>query len=315
MTSRQILFQIHTHLITIHFGQDAHVKIGKDSQMEPTINQTTINTLVEDDAFFDGISSARSVDSTLRYKLLIVEDNRELQETLYDLFSPFYQIIQAYDGVEGFKMAHDKEPDIIVSDIMMPKMYGDQMCMNLKQDLTTCHIPIVLLTALSSTEDNIKGLIKGADDYISKPFNTRILLIKCNNLIRNRLLLQQKYRNAPVSEISLLASNKIDKNFLSKIEIIIDSHLDDTEFSIDRLAEEISVSRRSLFNKFKQLTGMTPNEFILNYKLKKAAFLLKENTSMQIGEIADKLGFGSSRYFSRCFKNQFQVSPQEYRNS
>lgn len=298
-----------------HFEQDAHVKIGKDSQMEPTINQTTINTLVEDDAFFDGISSARSVDSTLRYKLLIVEDNRELQETLYDLFSPFYQIIQAYDGVEGFKMAHDKEPDIIVSDIMMPKMYGDQMCMNLKQDLTTCHIPIVLLTALSSTEDNIKGLIKGADDYISKPFNTRILLIKCNNLIRNRLLLQQKYRNAPVSEISLLASNKIDKNFLSKIEIIIDSHLDDTEFSIDRLAEEISVSRRSLFNKFKQLTGMTPNEFILNYKLKKAAFLLKENTSMQIGEIADKLGFGSSRYFSRCFKNQFQVSPQEYRNS
>lgn len=198
---------------------------------------------------------------------------------------------------------------------MMPKMNGDQMCLKLKQHIETCHIPIVLLTALSSNENNINGLLKGADDYITKPFNTKILIIKCNNLIRNRLLLQQKYQNEPASTMQLLACNETDKLFLQKIETIIESHLDDTVFSIDRLAEEIAISRRSLYNKFKQLTGMTPNDFILNYKLKKAAFLLTNDINLSIGEIADRLGFGSPRYFSRCFKNQFDISPMDYRNN
>ena len=250
-----------------------------------------------------------------RYKILIVEDNRELQETLNALFSPFYQVLQAYDGVEGLRIAHEEEPDIIVSDIMMPGMYGDQMCFELKQNIATCHIPVILLTALSSTEDNIEGLMKGADDYITKPFNTKILLVKCNNLIRNRLLQQQKYQHEPASTMQLLANNETDKKFLQKVESVIEAYLSDTEFSIDKLAEEVAISRRSLFSKFKQLTGMTPNDFILNYKLKKAAFLLKDDTNLQIAEIADMLGFGSPRYFSRCFKNQFNASPMEYRNS
>ena len=115
--------------------------------------------------------------------------------------------------------------------------------------------------------------------------------------------------------MQLLACNETDKLFLQKIETIIESHLDDTVFSIDRLAEEIAISRRSLYNKFKQLTGMTPNDFILNYKLKKAAFLLTNDINLSIGEIADRLGFGSPRYFSRCFKNQFDISPMDYRNN
>ena len=165
-----------------------------------------------------------------RYKILIVEDNRELQETLNALFSPFYQVLQAYDGVEGLRIAHEEEPDIIVSDIMMPGMYGDQMCFELKQNIATCHIPVVLLTALSSTEDNIEGLMKGADDYITKPFNTKILLVKCNNLIRNRLLQQQKYQHEPASTMQLLANNETDKKFLQKVESVIETYLSDTEF-------------------------------------------------------------------------------------
>lgn len=297
-----------------HFENDTNIRIDESSGTSNVVNEGYVSVLP---VFFGNEEDMPLLPegNENSYTLLIVEDNKELQETLTALFAPFYRVLHAYDGVEGLRIAHEEDPDIIVSDIMMPDMNGDRMCFELKQDITTCHIPIILLTALSSTEDNIDGLMKGADDYITKPFNTRILLIKCNNLIRNRLLQQQKYKHEPASTIQLLANNETDKKFLQKVESVIEAYLSDTEFSIDKLAEEVAISRRSLFNKFKQLTGMTPNDFILNYKLKKAAFLLKDNVNMQIGEIADMLGFGSSRYFSRCFKNQFKVSPLEYRNS
>lgn len=299
----------------LHFEKDAHVKIGETAGAVNTMTgYMPVESVALDDLHDLEVPALQKEDES-RYKILIVEDNRELQETLNALFSPFYQVLQAYDGVEGLRIAHEEEPDIIVSDIMMPGMYGDQMCFELKQNIATCHIPVVLLTALSSTEDNIEGLMKGADDYITKPFNTKILLVKCNNLIRNRLLQQQKYQHEPASTMQLLANNETDKKFLQKVESVIETYLSDTEFSIDKLAEEVAISRRSLFSKFKQLTGMTPNDFILNYKLKKAAFLLKDDTNLQIAEIADMLGFGSPRYFSRCFKNQFNASPMEYRNS
>lgn len=298
----------------LHFENDINIRIDESSDTSNAVNEECMSVLPVFGGNEEDIPLLPEGNEN-SYTLLIVEDNKELQETLTALFAPFYRVLHAYDGVEGLRIAHEEDPDIIVSDIMMPEMNGDQMCFELKQDITTCHIPIILLTALSSTEDNIDGLMKGADDYITKPFNTRILLIKCNNLIRNRLLQQQKYKHEPASTIQLLANNETDKKFLQKVESVIEAYLSDTEFSIDKLAEEVAISRRSLFNKFKQLTGMTPNDFILNYKLKKAAFLLKNKGNMQIGEIADMLGFGSSRYFSRCFKNQFKVSPQEYRNS
>lgn len=249
------------------------------------------------------------------YKILLVEDNEELLQTLTTLFSPLYQVLTARDGQEGLSIAIDHKPDIIVSDVMMPVMSGDEMCFELKQRIDTCHIPIILLTAQSSTESNMEGLIKGADDYITKPFNSRILLMKCNNMIRNRLLLQQNFQREPTSTIHLLAGNDTDKKFLQKIEEIITKHISNPDFSIDKLAEEVGMARSSLYSKFKQLTGLTPNDFILNYKLKQAAFLLENKPNMQIVDIAESLGFSSSRYFSRCFKSEFDVSPMEYRKT
>ena len=295
-----------------HFEKDPNVKIGKFTDVFSTKEGLPLEPVLIKDLSDMEIPAIKKEDKSL-YKLLIVEDNRELQEVLKTLFAPFYQVLQAYDGKDGFRVAHEQEPDIIVSDIMMPGLYGNQMCFDLKQDIATCHIPVILLTALSSEDDNIDGLIKGADDYITKPFNSKILLLKCNNLIRNRILLQQKYRHEPTSTVQLLASNETDKKFLQKVETVIETYLDSTEFSIDKLAEELTISRRSLFGKFKQLTGMTPNDFVLDYKLKKAASLLKKDNNLQIAEIADRLGFGSSRYFSRCFKKQYHVSPMEYR--
>jgi len=250
-----------------------------------------------------------------KYKILLVEDNEELLHTLATLFSPLYQIFMAKNGEEGLLLAIDHKPDIIVSDVMMPVMNGDEMCFELKQRIDTCHIPIILLTAQSSTESNMEGLIKGADDYITKPFNSRILLMKCNNMIRNRLLLQQNFQKEPTSTIHLLAGNDTDKKFLQKVEEIITKHISNPDFSIDKLAEEVAMARSSLYSKFKQLTGLTPNDFILNYKLKQAAFLLENKPNMQIVDIAEYLGFSSSRYFSRCFKAEFDVSPMEYRKT
>lgn len=247
------------------------------------------------------------------YTILIVEDHEELLQTLISLFSPLYRVISARNGEEALQKAIEEQPDLILSDIMMPRMTGTEMCMRIKSNLDLCHIPVVLLTALTSSEQNMEGLQRGADDYIGKPFNAKLLIVRCNNLIRNRRLLQNKYKQQSTTDTKLLATNKLDLNFIEKVEKIILDNIDNPDFDVNHLAQEMALGRSTLFSKFKGLTGMTPNEFILNYKLKQAANFLRNNPEMQIGDISDRLGFSSARYFSRCFKSQFSVSPIEYR--
>jgi signal transduction histidine kinase/DNA-binding response OmpR family regulator/ligand-binding sensor domain-containing protein len=247
--------------------------------------------------------------------MLIVEDNEELLQVLSTIFSPMYDIILARDGAEGLQKAVNKKPDLILSDVMMPVMSGTEMCLRIKSNLDTCHIPVVLLTALNSNEQNMEGLQRGADDYISKPFNAKLLLARCNNLIRNRQLSQKKYHSQEEFNIRNIATNQLDRNFMDKVEEIINRHLDDPEFDVNRLAKEMALGRSTLFTKFKGLTGLTPNEFILNYKLKRASALLRTRPDLQIVEISDLFGFSSSRYFSKCFKEQFSISPLDYRKN
>jgi transcriptional regulator GlxA family with amidase domain len=187
------------------------------------------------------------------------------------------------------------------------------MCLKIKNNIDLCHIPVVLLTALTTEEQNIEGLQHGADDYIGKPFNAKILLTRCNNLIRSRSLFQKRLINQTDFDVQLLANNPLDKKFLDRIENIMGQHLANPDFGINTLSHELAMSRSSLFSKFKALTGMTPNDYILNDKLKRATVLLKNHPELQIAEIADRLGFNSARYFSRCFRVQFNKSPQEYR--
>ena len=250
----------------------------------------------------------------VKHKVLLIEDNAELLQLLVEIFSPLYQVSTAYNGEEGLEQIAKGMPDLIVSDVMMPVMTGTEMCKKIKNNLNLCHIPVVLLTALDSVEQSIEGLCRGADDYISKPFNARILLVRCNNLIRNRQLVQSRFAKDAVAEVDLLATNPIDKNFLERITKIVEQHLDNDELDISMLCRELGVGRTLLHAKFKALTGMTPNEFMLNYKLKKAAQILKNEAHLQISEVSDRLGFGSPRYFTRCFKQQFNVTPAEYRN-
>lgn len=194
-------------------------------------------------------------------------------------------------------------------------MSGTEMCLKIKNDFNICHIPVVLLTALSSAEQNIEGLQRGADDYVCKPFNARVLLARCNNLLRNRIILQKKFNQQKDFDTHSLASNPVDQKFLNTVNTIIEKNLDNIEFDMNMLAKELGLSRSSLYAKFKALTGMTPNDFVLNCKLKRAATMLKKNPDLQIADISDQLGFGSPRYFTRCFKAQFDITPADYRKS
>lgn len=297
-----------------HFAGDLHSCMEEEGSEESIIQDSVFNkTFISDSSGSDNLPVYTQEEE--RHTILIVEDNEELLQVLAAMFSPLYNILLAHNGEEGLTSAIDNKPDIIVSDVVMPQMTGTEMCLHIKNNINTCHIPVVLLTAQSSTEKNIDGLQKGADDYITKPFNTKILITRCNNLIRNRLLQQQRYQKEPDSTIQLLADNELDKEFLSRIERIIEQNISEPEFSIDTLAQEIAMSRSSVYRKFKTLTGLTPNDFILNYKLKQAAFMLEKRSDLQINDISDTLGFGSARYFSRCFKKQFNISPMDYKKS
>ncbi len=308
-------FYVHLLKGKEHFNTDEHIRFienENDSEliagsMPSSVEMEEVTLEVNEEAELPVIPDAPA------YTLLIVEDNEDLLKILQQLFAPFYKTLLARNGKKGLELAVAEKPDLIVSDIMMPEMTGTEMCIQLKNNIDTCHIPIVLLTALNTIEQNIEGLNRGADDYITKPFNARMLLARCNNLVRNRLLIQQQFTHKPISEIDLTAINPLDKDLLKQTVKIIDEHIDDPEFDIPQLCKELGMGRTLLYAKFKALTGMTPNNFVLNHKLKHAAVLLRTQPGMQISDIAYSLGFGSSIYFSRCFKSQFNTTPQNYR--
>ena len=259
------------------------------------------------------LEKAENDETPNRRTILIVEDNWEVMKILVKLFKDHFQVAIAKNGKEGLEKTFELKPDLIISDIMMPEMNGTEMCLQIKNNIDLCHIPIILLTALTSEQQNIEGLNRGADDYICKPFNAQLLLARVNSLIRNRLLIQAQISKKPITDIDLTSINPLDLKFLKKTEEILKKNLDNTEFGLADLCVELSMGRSLLFNKFKAITGMTPNKYILNFRLKHAASLLHHHPDILITEVSDRCGFGSAIYFSRCFKNQYGVSPQNYK--
>lgn len=272
------------------------------------------NANIESDKpFTDAETSSAEVKDTA-YTVLLVEDNKELLQVLVTLFSPTCHTLTALNGEEGLQKVREAMPDIVVSDVMMPRMSGTELCTAIKSDPTVCHIPVVLLTALGTAEHVVSGLKLGADDYISKPFNAAILLARCNSIITNRRLLQRQVRKSETrDDVRLLATNAMDGKLLNDVNSIIERNLNNSEFTVDDIVRELAQSRTAFYSKFKSLTGMSPNDYILNYKLKRAADMLRESQDLQIKDITYSLGFSSPRYFSHCFKAQFGISPAEYR--
>lgn len=254
-------------------------------------------------------------NSKILPSILIVEDDDNLRRMLIQIFDPIALTLEANNGIEGLKIAKEKSPDLVLSDIMMPGMSGYELCSKLKADFEICHIPVILLTALSAVDNTVEGLNCGADDYIVKPFSVKILVTKCFSLLNNRRLLQEKFSNQIETTAITLTTNPLDQSFVEKIIHIIETNIENGDINISLLCSEMAMSRTRLFTKMKGITGQTPHDFIQNIKLKLAAKMIQEQPDKNITEIADFLGFSSLNYFGKTFKEHFGFSPTSLRKN
>ncbi|WP_244526801.1 ATP-binding protein [Pseudozobellia thermophila] len=243
--------------------------------------------------------------------ILIVEDNDQLRAFFKNLLSGEYNIMEAEDGEIGLSKALQFLPDLVISDVMMPKMAGTELCAQLKHNLKTSHIPIILLTARTSLFYKFKGLESGADDYISKPFHLREFKLRIKNLLDSSRRLREKFTKEPSVVPSELTITSLDEKLLTKAMHIVETNLGNHQFDINSFAKELGVSRTMLFTKIKAWTNHTPNEFINELRLKKAAVYF-ETSNMNISEISYKVGFNNPKYFSKCFQKKYNMTPSQY---
>ena len=243
--------------------------------------------------------------------ILLVEDEYDVREYIKDSLVDHYHILEAENGRLALDIIRENEPDIIVSDIMMPEMDGLELTHTLKTDLKTCHIPIILLTAKASQEQKLEGLEEGADSYIPKPFNSRHLQIRVKKLLELRKKMQERYKGQLLVAEDDKDLSRLDRRFLNKISQIVEEHRDKEEFSVEELSQLLGLSRVHVYRKIKKLTGMSVSEFVRSVKLKLSLNLIK-NSGKTMAEIAYEVGFSSPSYFTKCFKDQFGMSPSEY---
>lgn len=249
-------------------------------------------------------------------KILIVEDNDELREYLRNTLSDDYTIQVCSYGKQALDIVKEYMPNMIISDIMMPEMRGDELCHKLKNDIETSHIPIILLTALNNDRNIIEGLKTGADEYIVKPFNIGILRATIANILTNRSLLRHKYANLELNDeesdtACINCSTEIDWKFISTVKKSVEDNMDNSSFTVDVLCNLLNMSRTSFYNKIKALTDQAPADYIRLIRLKRAAQLLKEQQH-SITEVAEMTGFSDAKYFREVFKKHFNVSPSQY---
>ena len=251
------------------------------------------------------------IDSTLS-SILLVEDNKEVRNYIREIFSEQYNVFECSNGEEGINIAQSKPIDLIISDIMMPKMDGLEFCNCIKSDITTSHIPVILLTARTSTKTQKEGYNTGADAYITKPFDAELLNLQVQNLLNSRKNLIDKFRKNILLEPKELKLESPDEIFLKKVMTIVEKNLSDPSFMASTLIDKVHISQSVLYRKLKVLTGQSISEFIRNIRLKRASQLLID-TDLSVTNVAYEVGFSDLKYFRRCFKKIFESAPSQYR--
>ena len=242
---------------------------------------------------------------------MLVEDNEELREYLARYLKQDYSIVESADGQAALEVVRKENPDFIISDVMMPLLSGTELCKQLKSNIESCHITLILMTSLAEREDIIKGLNAGADDYITKPCDPAVLKSKIASIINNRSLYRKKYIDKSAFNDESLLVNELDKQFMEQVVEYIEEKMMNEDFSIDTLAIEMAMSRSVFFKKIKSLTGQNPQEFIRDIKMKRAATLLREH-KYSIGEIAYLTGYPNAKYFSTAFKKYYGCTPSSF---
>lgn len=250
-----------------------------------------------------------AVDET---RVLLVEDNEEILNFLENELRPDFEVISAQNGRLGLELARKHVPDIIISDVMMPEMNGFELCQSIKVDQVTNHIPVLLLTALNSSDYTIRGLESGAVDYLSKPISPVQLKLKVRNILESRAQLRQRLKNRYIPEFAQDPEDSEERAFLEHARMLVEERIEDPIFGVDELSDKLGMSRSALYRKFKAITDKSPAAFIKVIRLKRASEYLLEK-QLNITEVAFKTGFSDSSTFSRAFKEYFKLNPKAYR--
>ena len=243
--------------------------------------------------------------------VLLVDDNEEILDFLFEDLSEKYSILKAFNGKEALEVLNKEAVHLVVSDIMMDVMDGFELCKHIKTDFEYSHIPVILLTAKNSLQSKIEGLEIGADAYIEKPFSPEYLQVQIANLLSNRNKIKDYFAKSPLVHIKSMAYSKADEVFLESLNEVIHQNLENTELDVDHLAKIMNMSRPTLYRKIKAISDLTPNELINISRLKKAAELLA-SSDYKIYEIADMVGYTSQNNFGRSFLKQFGMPPTDY---
>ena len=222
-----------------------------------------------------------------------------------------YEILEASDGVQGLTLATQHIPDLVISDLMMPRLDGLELCMKLKNDERTNHIPIIMLTAKADMQSKLEGLTIGADDYICKPFDIDEVIARVLNLLENRKKLQDKYSRQLLLKPSDVEIDSAAEKFLQKTMKIVEEHISDSAFSVDKFAEEACMSPAQLYRKLTALTAYTPNDFVRHIRLQRAASLIDRKIG-NVADVAYQVGFNNLSYFTKCFKEKYALTPSEF---
>ena len=253
-------------------------------------------------------------EALTQYKMLIIEDDNDVRDFLKEEASHYFEVVTEAEGKTGLERAKTYDADLIVCDVLMPGMDGFEVTRRLKKDFNTSHIPVILLTAMSSDENRLEGIESGADAYITKPFSPKLLLATAFKLIEQRRKLRAKYSKTPDMTDPIVSSSSGDRAFATRLQAVVEAHIGDSAFSVDTFAAEMGLGRTAFYRKVRGLTGYTPNEYIRVVRLKKAASLLLEG-KYTVSEISYRIGISDPFYFSKSFKQHFGVSPSAYKGN
>lgn len=289
-----------TFMIELPIRQEKSFRFEEIESSENKVINNTDNPFV-----------GKNINTGCKKSILVVEDNNEFQQFLCKQLDSAYKVLKAQNGEQALALLHKENVDMIVSDVVMPKMDGMTLCKTIKENINFSHIPVILLTAKTAMDSKIEGLKSGADEYIEKPYSIEYLIAKIENLFEARKKIREAYMHAPELAYNTIVHSKADEEFLKKLVKIIESRLEDGDLDVDQLAEAMGTSRATFYRKLSSISELTPNEFILLIRLKKAAVLLMEN-EYRVNEISYIVGFSSPSYFSKCFYKQFGVLPKSF---
>ena len=252
-------------------------------------------------------------ENTDRPSILIIDDNNDIRQYERTLLQDSCIVMEASDGKEGLDVAVKEVPDLVICDVMMPVMDGLEFTKRLKSNTATSHIPVIMLTAKNLEEQRVEGYDHGADSYITKPFHSKVLLSRIDNLLKQRMMLKNLYRDSGQTDDQMIDQSLMedrDKQFMKQLHAIIHAHLSESEYSVEDLGKEIGLSRVQLYRKVKAMTGCSVVDLLRKARLAKAKRLL-EGRGMSVSEVAYHVGFTSPSYFAKCFKNEYGMLPGE----